>query len=143
MRPVAPADGVGAAHTIDTRVPQPPRTVLQVVREMVLVLPHLAVLLARLLRDPLVPRRRKMFVALAVAYVASPIDLVPDVLPVVGQLDDAIFVAFAVHHLLDGAPPAVRAEYWAGSEDALDLVAALLAWGAEMVPEPIRRLVEG
>jgi uncharacterized membrane protein YkvA (DUF1232 family) len=123
------------------RTPEPPRTVLQILRETALALPHLGILLTRLLRDPRVALRRKMLAAVAAAYVASPIDVIPDMVPLVGQLDDAIVVAFAIHHLLNAVPPAVRAEYWAGSEDALDLVQAVVAWGAELVPPSLRRLV--
>lgn len=141
LHPVSGDGETPAHHTIDTRKPEPPRRVGEIVREVVLVLPHLAVLLARLMRDPRVPRRRKMLVGIALAYVASPIDAIPDVIPVVGQFDDTIAIAFAIHHLMHGVPPDVCAQYWAGSEDALDLVQAVVAWGAEMVPAPIRRMV--
>lgn len=131
--------GPEARHSIDTSVPEPPRGVVQVLSEAALLLPHLAVLLARLMRDPQVSHRRKLLVGIAAVYVASPVDVIRDMIPVVGRFDDVIVVAFAIHHLLTGVPAPVRAEYWPGSEDALDLVQAVVAWGAEMVPSPIRR----
>ncbi len=67
-------------------------------------------------------------------------DLVPDFVPFVGSIDDVIFVGFAVHHLLNGVPESVQQEYWDGSEDTLDVVRSLAAWGAEMIPKPLRRL---
>jgi uncharacterized membrane protein YkvA (DUF1232 family) len=141
LHPVAGDLGSSAPHTIDTRAPEAPRGAREILREVVLVLPHLAVLLARLIRDPRVPRRRKLLVGMAIAYVASPLDALPDVIPVVGQFDDAIVVAFAIHHLMRAVPAEVRADYWAGSEDAFDLVQAVVAWGAEMVPSAVRRMV--
>ncbi len=128
-------------HGIDHRVPGPPRNVAQLLAEGVLLLPHLVILLVRLMRDPLVPRSRKMVVMFAIAYLASPIDLVPDFVPLVGSVDDLVFVGFAVNHLMNGAPDFVQRGYWEGSEDALDLVRALAEWGSEMVPRPLRRLL--
>ncbi len=60
---------------------------------------HLALLRDRL-RDPRVPRRRKVVLALALAYLMMPIDLVPDFIPVVGQLDDAIVLALALRYVM-------------------------------------------
>ena len=62
-------------------------------------IPDCVVLVDRLLRDPRVPRWRKIVLALVLAYLVMPIDLVPDFIPVAGQLDDAILVALALHGL--------------------------------------------
>ena len=56
-------------------------------------------LVRRLLRDPRVPRWRKIALALVLVYLIIPVDLVPDFIPVAGQLDDAILVALALHGL--------------------------------------------
>lgn len=132
-------DPLPTPHEIDTRSPRPPRGPNEILRELVLIVPHLALLLTRLLADPRVAFRRKLVAAAAVAYLVSPIDLIPDMIPVIGQADDVIFLAFAVHHLLEGVDAAVRDDYWHGSEDALDLVRALIGWGAEMMPPQFRR----
>jgi uncharacterized membrane protein YkvA (DUF1232 family) len=63
-------------------------------------IPDCLVLVERLLRDPRVPRRRKLLLVLLVAYLAMPIDLVPDFIPVAGQLDDAILVALVLRAVL-------------------------------------------
>lgn len=126
-------------HQIDTRIPNPPRGPNEILRELVLILPHLALLLTRLLADPRVAFRRKLVAGAAVAYLVSPIDLIPDMIPVIGQADDVIFLAFAIHHLIEGVDDTIRDDYWHGSEDALDLVRALIAWGAEMMPMPFQR----
>ena len=62
-------------------------------------IPDCIVLFHRLLRDPRVPRWRKVALALVLAYLVMPIDLVPDFIPVAGQLDDAILVALALRGL--------------------------------------------
>jgi uncharacterized membrane protein YkvA (DUF1232 family) len=69
------------------------------------------VLFKRLLRDPRVPRVRKVALALVLVYLVIPIDLVPDFIPVAGQLDDAILVALALRGLLRTG--LVR-EHWPG-----------------------------
>ncbi len=72
------------------------------------------------------------------AYVASPLDLVPDFIPVLGTLDDLLVLAFAVDYLLQAAPPGVVEEHWDGSEDALELVRGLAGWSVEMLPRRLR-----
>ena len=60
------------------------------------VVPDCIVLVKRLLGDPRVPRGRKLALGLLVAYLAMPIDLVPDFIPVAGQLDDMVVAWLAV-----------------------------------------------
>ena len=65
-------------------------------------IPDCVVLVRRLLADPLVPRRRKVVLALLLAYLVSPIDLVPDFIPVAGQLDDALAVVLVLRYVMRG-----------------------------------------
>jgi uncharacterized membrane protein YkvA (DUF1232 family) len=88
-------------------------------------IPDCLVLLRRLLGDPRVPRRHKLVLVLLVAYLASPIDLVPDVIPVAGQLDDAIVVGLALRAVLRAAGPALLEEHWPGPPDSLAFVLRL------------------
>jgi uncharacterized membrane protein YkvA (DUF1232 family) len=127
-------------HGVDDRAPEPPRTPGEIIRELALALPHMVAFIVRLLRDRRVSRRRKLVAAAAAAYVVSPIDLVPDLIPAVGHVDDVVAVAFALDHLLSGVPREVHEELWGGSEDVLDLLTAFSGWGAELVPVKIRRL---
>jgi len=83
------------------------------------------VLVRRLLRDPRVPRWRKLSLGLLVAYLACPVDLIPDFLPVIGQLDDALIAGWILRGLVRGAGPELLREHWPGEEDGLRLVLRL------------------
>jgi uncharacterized membrane protein YkvA (DUF1232 family) len=83
------------------------------------------VLVKRLFGDPRVPLRAKVVLALVIPYLASPIDLIPDFIPVVGQIDDALVVAFALRYVTRRAGPGVVTDLWPGSERGLRTVLAL------------------
>jgi uncharacterized membrane protein YkvA (DUF1232 family) len=87
--------------------------------------PDCAVLFKRLLRDPRVPRRAKVALALVIPYLASPIDLIPDFIPVVGQLDDALLVMAMFGYVARGGGREVVTELWPGSQAGLRVVLAL------------------
>jgi uncharacterized membrane protein YkvA (DUF1232 family) len=82
-------------------------------------IPDCVILLRRLLADPRVPRRRKLLLAAVLAYLAMPLDLVPDFIPVAGQLDDAILVALALRSLLRATGPEIAREHWPGPPASL------------------------
>ena len=85
-------------------------------------IPDCIVLLRRLIADPRVPRRRKFALVLLVGYLVLPIDLVPDFVPVVGQLDDVLVAALALRYALGGAGEALLREHWPGPGESLALV---------------------
>jgi len=85
-------------------------------------IPDCLVLLRRLLGDPRVPRRHKALLVALAAYLALPLDLVPDFVPVAGQLDDAIVAALALRVVIGGAGVQVVEEHWPGPDESLRLV---------------------
>ena len=88
-------------------------------------IPDCIVLVSRLAREPRVPRRRKLLLLGLVAYLSLPFDLVPDFIPVAGQLDDVIIVALVLRHFVAaGEEPLIR-ELWPGPERSLSLVLSL------------------
>jgi len=88
-------------------------------------IPDCIVLLRRLLGDDRVPRRRKVVLFALVAYLAMPVDLIPDFVPVVGQLDDAIIAALALRYVLRAEGPGLLREHWPGPERSLNIVVRL------------------
>jgi uncharacterized membrane protein YkvA (DUF1232 family) len=94
-------------------------------RDVARFIPDCIVLFKRLLQDPRVPKRAKVALALLVPYLALPFDLVPDFIPVAGQLDDAILVAVTIAYVARLAGRDVITELWPGSDRTLQIVLAL------------------
>jgi uncharacterized membrane protein YkvA (DUF1232 family) len=112
-------------------------------REYLLLLPHLVKLLARLMRDPRVSPRSKAVLVLVVGYLASPIDLIPDMIPGMGQLDDLVIAAFALDYMINRVPDEILREHWDGDEDVLELIRNIAEIAATLVPRWIKRLLPG
>jgi uncharacterized membrane protein YkvA (DUF1232 family) len=94
--------------------------------------PDCAVFFARVLRDPRVPRRERVLLSGVVGYLALPFDLIPDFIPVAGQLDDAVVVVLALRALVRRAGPAVIHDHWPGPASSRDLMLRLA--GVEVAP---------
>ena len=88
--------------------------------------PDCIVLVSRLIRDPRVPRRRKLLLIAVVAYLAMPFDLVPDFIPIAGQLDDAIVVALVLRSLLRSGGDGLIQELWPGPQPSLGVILRLV-----------------
>ena len=84
--------------------------------------PDCVVLFRRLLADQRIPRRRKLALVALLGYLASPIDLVPDFIPVAGQLDDVLAVVLVLRFVLRAADDDLLAEHWPGPPRALALL---------------------
>jgi uncharacterized membrane protein YkvA (DUF1232 family) len=81
--------------------------------------PDCVVLFGRLLSDARISRRAKLVLVGLVAYLSMPLDLVPDFIPIVGQLDDAIIVAVVLRTVLRAAGTDLIREHWPGPETSL------------------------
>ncbi|HET7487377.1 MAG TPA: DUF1232 domain-containing protein [Acidimicrobiales bacterium] len=82
------------------------------VRDLAAFLPACVTVARVLRRDPRVPRRAKVAVAVAAVWVLSPIDLIPEFLPVIGPLDDVVVVALALRYAARRVPREVLFEAW-------------------------------
>lgn len=89
-------------------------------RELALLVPLLILLFKDLLGDRRVPRGAKVWVALGLLYLVNPIDLVPEFLPMVGPIDDAIVAALTLRHLVKAAGALLVYERWRGEASTLD-----------------------
>jgi len=88
-------------------------------RELAALVPNLTRLFAGLLRDPRVPLRAKIVLGATALYLAMPIDLIPDFVPIAGSLDDAIVAAFALRFVVRASSPEIVAEHWPGDPASL------------------------
>ena len=108
----------------------------QVLGEMLLFLPRFVVLLKRLLADPRVPRRSKWIAGGVLLYLVSPLDIIPDFVPGLGQIDDLLVVLLALHGMLNRVDEEVIVEHWQGDADVIRMVRAGVAAAAKLVPGP-------
>jgi uncharacterized membrane protein YkvA (DUF1232 family) len=110
-------------------------------REGLLLLPNLVKLIGRLLLDPRVPTPSKAFLLVTLGYVVSPVDVLPDVIPFVGQLDELLLISLGLHYLIRSVGPEIVLEYWDGSDELLDVITNVVDVGATLVPRPVRRFL--
>ena len=89
-------------------------------RELAAFLPACVTTARRLRGEPAVPRRAKVAVAFAVAYVMMPIDLIPDFIPVIGVLDDVLIVGAVLRYAARQVPRAVLTEAWPAEPSVLE-----------------------
>ncbi|HEY5650749.1 MAG TPA: DUF1232 domain-containing protein, partial [Acidimicrobiia bacterium] len=71
----------------------------------------------------------------------SPVDLIPEFIPVVGFADDILLVSYAVNHLISVAGEEVVLEHWDGPRDMLELVRSVLEVTSDLVPPQLKRLI--
>jgi uncharacterized membrane protein YkvA (DUF1232 family) len=100
-------------------------------REVALLLPHLLLLFRGLMTDTRVPRRAKVALAIAAVWIASPIDLIPEFIPIAGPLDDAIVAALVLRYVLRSTGRGVIQEHWRGEPRMLARLLALAGAGAD------------
>ncbi|HYW49032.1 MAG TPA: YkvA family protein [Gemmatimonadaceae bacterium] len=115
------------------------RTVMGAIRE----LPHYVRLLWGLARDPRVEIVDKLLVVAAAVYIVSPIDIIPDFIPFLGQVDDLYLLILALQRMMSRAGRAVLRDHWTGKASSLNglNLAATLAAAAFFLPPSIRKRV--
>jgi uncharacterized membrane protein YkvA (DUF1232 family) len=106
-------------------------------RELALLLPNLIRLFGGLLRDRRVPLRAKIVLAIASVWLASPIDLIPEFIPIVGSLDDAIVAALALRFVLRTTDGAVIRQHWHGDPATLQRLLRIVTWGGRGTPRAL------
>jgi uncharacterized membrane protein YkvA (DUF1232 family) len=90
------------------------------VKEALRLLPDLIRLIKRLAADPDTPRGVRIRLALLLVYLALPVDLIPDFVPVIGYADDAIIVALVLRSATRRAGPDALARHWPGTPEGLN-----------------------
>ena len=110
-------------------------------KNVVLFIPNMVALCLRLLTDKRVPVAERALVAGAIVYAIVPLDLIPDMLPFVGQIDDAYLVALTLLRLMERTDPKIVREHWKGGGDIIELVGAAAILAAKFLPKAIRRVL--
>lgn len=110
-------------------------------KNLLLFIPNMLLLCARLLTDSRVPAPERALVAGAIVYFIIPFDLIPDMLPFVGQIDDSYLIALTLLRLMERSDPKVVREHWSGGGDVVELVGAAALLAAKFLPEGIRRVL--
>lgn len=108
------------------------------IRELLLLLPNFVKLSKRLLTDSRVPLRRKLLLGALVAYLVSPIDIIPDFIPGLGQMDDLLVVVLVLHGLLSSVGEEVLLEHWEGRPDVILLIRRAVRAFASRLPVQIK-----
>ncbi len=110
-------------------------------KNLLMFIPNLLLLCLRLMVDPRVPATERVLVAGAVLYALIPFDFIPDMLPFVGQVDDAYLVAISLLRLMTVTDPRVVREHWRGGGDVVELVGSTALIAKKLLPPQIRRVL--
>ena len=116
------------------------RTVMEYIKQ----LPRFLALLGGLLTDPRVAMIDKVLVAGAIAYIVTPMDLIPDFIPFLGEVDDVYLLILALRRLLENAGRKVLLSHWGGDPESLRTLNLRLVIGAAafFLPRRIRRRLQ-
>jgi uncharacterized membrane protein YkvA (DUF1232 family) len=111
-------------------------------RSFLMFLPNMVMLLGRLMRDSRVPTAEKALFAAAIVYVISPIDLIPDVFPFIGQIDDVYVVALTLIRLINRTNEDVVRENWSGGGDIVSMIDSITSIAPTFMPKRISRVLQ-
>ena len=119
------------------------RRMRSLMRDLLLFVPNLLRLLFALLRDPRVSSADKAILAGTIIYVIAPIDVIPDFIPFVGQIDDSYLVAISVLRLLNRASRTVVLDHWKGGSDIKELVTSMSRVAEFFLPKRLKKVLQG
>lgn len=109
----------------------------KVLQEALLLIPNFLKLLYRLLKDEAISTADKAILAATVAYVVSPLDFLPDMVPFLGQVDDVLLVALVLKRLMDSVSHDVLEEYWDGDGRLLVWIEKVISLSRHVVPPAV------
>ena len=112
-------------------------------RELLLFIPNLVGLLIGLLRDERVSQADKAILAGIIMYVIVPIDIIPDFIPFIGQVDDSYLLAISILRLFNRADRRVVMDHWRGERDIKELVDSIVKIAEFFLPGPIKNVLRG
>lgn len=112
-------------------------------KELLLFIPNLLGLLLGLLRDERVSNADKAILAGIVMYVIVPLDIIPDFIPFIGQVDDSYLLAISILRLLNRADRRIVLDHWRGQSDIKELVESIARIAEFFLPGPVKNVLRG
>ena len=112
-------------------------------QNIIQLIPNLLKLLVRLMKDSRVPTAEKAFLIGAIVYVISPLDLIPDVIPFIGQVDDLYLVALTLLRMFTRTPADVVREHWDGGGDIAHIAGRIAQAATHLLPKRISQILLG
>jgi uncharacterized membrane protein YkvA (DUF1232 family) len=110
-------------------------------KNLLMFLPNMLQLCGRLMTDRRVPRTEKLLFAGAILYAVTPLDLIPDMIPFVGQIDDLYLIALTLLRLINRTDERVVREHWRGGGDIIQLADAVTEIAPKLLPGRINRVL--
>ena len=111
--------------------------------EYLLTLPDFFILLCKLAIDKRVSSKQKLLVGGIIAYVISPIDIIPDFIPFIGYIDDLVLVVYGLNVILNEVDKQVLVDNWSGEEDILKLLQKITYVAENFLDKNILRKIKG
>ena len=110
-------------------------------KNLLMFLPNMIALCARLMVDSRVPRTERALFAAAVIYAIIPFDFLPDMIPFVGQVDDLFLIALTLLRLIDRTDDVVVREHWRGGGDVVALAESVATIAPVLMPRRVARVL--
>jgi len=110
-------------------------------KNLLMFLPNMVILCARLMVDSRVPRVERALLAAAVIYAIIPFDFIPDMIPFVGQIDDLFLISLTLLRLIDRTDESIVREHWRGGGDIVQLAESAATIAPLLMPRRISRVL--
>src|SRR2546430_605937 len=110
-------------------------------KNLLMFLPNMLILCAKLMVDKRVPRTERALFAAAVIYAIIPFDFIPDMIPFVGQIDDVFLISLTLLRLIDRTDDKIVREHWRGGGDVIQLAESVVTIAPMLIPRPISRVL--
>ena len=110
-------------------------------KNLLMFLPNMVILCARLMVDSRVPRVERALFAAAVIYAVIPFDFIPDMIPFVGQIDDLFLISLTLLRLIDRTDDLIVREHWRGGGDIVQLAESAATLAPLLMPRRISRVL--
>src|ERR671939_79257 len=110
-------------------------------KNLLMFLPNMVALCGRLIVDPRVPATEKALFAGAIIYALMPLDLIPDLIPFAGQIDDVYLISLTLLRLIDKTDARVVRENWRGGGDIIQLTESVASLAPRFLPKRVLRVL--